>query len=187
MRVNSISPELPEVTDTAYGDVSHTIKFYARSKVESDMIYNHHNNSIVHRSAIPNTSIETTPDGANTNYYRMGVGNEQSEATNIMVLASVFNNILKNELNDTLSETCAVVATKIAASVVVRLMLTHNIIVDIDATAKVNERHDTSSIVPMEPLDEFVSDDKFECIDNDNIIIQPKDVSVPNTSTDLVL
>ena len=63
---------------------------------------------IVHRSAIPNISIETTRDGANTNDDWMGAGNEKSEVTNIMVLASVFNNILKNEFNDTLSESCAV-------------------------------------------------------------------------------
>ena len=54
-------------------------------------------------------------------------------------------------------------------------MVTHNIIVDIDATAKVNEHHDTQSIIPMKPSDEFVSDDEFECVDNDNIvIIKPK-------------
>ena len=47
----------------------------------------------------------------------MGVGNEQSEVTNIMVLALVFNNTLKDELNDILSETCSVVSTKTAASV----------------------------------------------------------------------
>ena len=44
MRVNSISPELLEVTDTAYSDISDKMKFYARSKVESDMICNHYNN-----------------------------------------------------------------------------------------------------------------------------------------------
>ena len=32
MRLNSISPELIEVTDTAYGDITHKLKFYARSK-----------------------------------------------------------------------------------------------------------------------------------------------------------
>ena len=76
MRVNSILPELLEVIDTAYSDISYKTKFYARSKVESDMIYNHNNNFILHRSTIPNISIETTRDGDKTNDDWMGVGNE---------------------------------------------------------------------------------------------------------------
>ena len=60
MRVNSMSPELLEITDMEYGEVSHNVKFYARTKEQSDTIYNHYNNFIVHRSDIPNISVFTT-------------------------------------------------------------------------------------------------------------------------------
>ena len=104
------------------------------------------------------------------------------------MLASGFNNVLQNELNDTLSETGADVSTKTAAAVATQPMIRHNIIVDIDATAKVNECHDTLSIVSMEPSDEFLSDDEFECVGTDNIvIIKAKDAPSPNISTDLVV
>ena len=74
------------------------------------------------------------------------------------------------------------------ASVVAQHMVTHNIIIDIDATAKVNQYHDTLSIVSMEPSDDFVSDEEFECDDNDNdVIVKSKDVLAPYTSTDLVV
>ena len=79
MRVNSISPELIEVTDTEYGNINHKVKFYARSKVESDKIYNRYNNFTVHRSAILNICIKTNCHSGNTNDDWIGVGNEQSE------------------------------------------------------------------------------------------------------------
>ena len=91
-------------------------------------------------------------------------------------------------MNNILSETGDVLSTKTAASVVAQPMQRHNIIVDIDATSKVNERYDTLSIVPMEPSDEFVSDDEFEGVGIDSIvIIKSKYLSALHTSTDLVV
>lgn len=186
MRVNSISPELIEVTDTVYGDISHNVEFYARSKVESDVIYDHCNNFIVHRSEIPNICVETTRDGGTLNDVMIGVGNEQSKITNSLVLASAFNSVLQNELNDSFSKTGAGVSVNIAADVVTQPMLRHNFITEIDEAAKVNESHDTVSLVPMEPSDEFVSDDEFDDVGTDIIvIIKAKDRSASKIITDL--
>ena len=69
-------------------------------------------------AAIPNICIETCRDGGNINDDWMGVGNEESEVTNMLVLASGFNNVLQNELNYALFEDDADVSAKTAAAAV---------------------------------------------------------------------
>ena len=134
----------------------------------------------MHRSAILNICIETTHDGGNTNDDWMGVGNDQSEVTNMLVLVSAFNNVLQNELNDTFSETGAVLSTNTAAAVDTQPILRHNFITEFDETTKFNESHDAVSLVPMETSDEFVHDDDFEGRGTNNIvIIKAKDRSAP--------
>ena len=98
MHVNSMSPELLEITDMEYGEFSHNVKFYARTKEQSDTIYNHYNNFIVHRSDIPNISVFTTRDVTSVDDDWMCNGTQQSEITNTLVLGSVFSNILQMSL-----------------------------------------------------------------------------------------
>ena len=104
MRVNSMSPELLEITDMEYGEVSHNVKFYARTKEQSDTIYSHYNNFIVHRSDIPNISVFTTRGVTSVDDDWMCNGTQQSEITNTLVLGSVFSNVLQNEFSDIISQ-----------------------------------------------------------------------------------